>query len=260
MFQQGKGTEAFTAISGAIISGKAPPGFNDPKVAKPVWKKVVANAEKYNEPGKFTTFVAYEWTSLPGAANMHRNVIFRDTKVPAIPFTAMDSDKPEDLWSAMETWRGFGATVLAISHNGNASIGKMFALRLRTATSSRPSTPKRLKRNEPLHEAGQTKGDSMAHPMFSPNDEWANFELWNYHLPSGAPVPAMRANYVREGLEDGPGAGDDHRREPVQDGRGRRVGYPQHYQHLRGVQLPGQSCRRWTIRRKSAATACRGRS
>ncbi len=203
LFQQGKGTDAFTAISGAIISGKAPPGFNDPKVAQGVWKKVIANAEKYNEPGKFTTFVAYEWTSLPGAANMHRNVIFRDTTVPAIPYTAMDSNKPENLWSAMETWRGFGATVLAISHNGNASLGKMFAPWDSNGDFITAEYAKRLKRNEPLHEAGQTKGTSMAHPMFSPDDEWANFELWNYHLPSGAPVPAMRANYVREAWKMG---------------------------------------------------------
>jgi len=203
MFQQGKGTAAFTAIGDAMISGKAPPGFDDPKVAKPVWQHVVAHAEKYNDPGTFTTFVAYEWTSLPGAANMHRNVIFRDTTVPALPFTAMDSDRPEDLWSAMETWRGFGATVLAISHNGNASIGKMFSPLDTDGNFMTVEYAKRRLLNEPLHEAGQTKGVSMAHPMFSSNDEWANFELWNYHLPSGAPVPALRANYVREGWKMG---------------------------------------------------------
>ena len=203
MIQQGKGTEAFTAIAGSIISGKPLPGFNDPKVSKPVWQRVVANAEKYNDPGTFTTFVAYEWTSLPGAANMHRNVIFRDTTVPALPFTAMDSDRPEDLWSAMETWRGFGAKVMAISHNGNASIGKMFSPLDSDGNFMTAEYAKRRLANEPLHEAGQVKGVSMAHPQFSPNDEWANFELWNYHLPSGAPIPALRANYVREGWKMG---------------------------------------------------------
>ncbi len=204
MIQQGKGTEAFTAIAGAIISGTPLPGFDDPNVAKPVWQKVVANAEKYNAPGQFTTFVAYEWTSLPGAANMHRNVIFRDTKVPELPFTAMDSDRAEDLWTAMEGWRKkHGSTVLAISHNGNASIGKMFSPLDSDGNFMTAEYAKRRLANEPLHEAGQVKGVSMAHPQFSPNDEWANFELWNYHLPSGAPVPAMRANYVREGWKMG---------------------------------------------------------
>ena len=203
LVQQGKATEAFTAISGAIAKGEALPGFGDPKVGKSIWKKVVANAEKYNEPGKFTTFVGYEWTSLPGNANMHRNVMFRDAIVPELPFTALDSDRAEDLWSAMEGWRKSGSTVFAISHNGNASIGKMFSPLDSDGNFITAEYAKRRLLNEPLHEAGQVKGVSMAHPQFSPNDEWANFELWNYHLPSGAPLPAQRANYVREGWKMG---------------------------------------------------------
>ena len=203
LVQQGKMTEAFSTIAGHIIASTDIPGFSDPKIAASVWQKVVANAEKYNEPGEFTTFVAYEWTSLPGEANMHRNLIFRDTKVPEVPFTAMDSNKPEDLWTAMEKWRNQGMTVFAISHNGNASLGKMFSLEDSDGTFIDAAYAKRRNLNEPLHEAGQTKGVSMAHPMFSPNDEWANFELWNYHLPTGAPVPAMRANYIREAWKMG---------------------------------------------------------
>jgi hypothetical protein len=205
LVQAGKGTAAFTAIAGAIVAGKALPGFGSPKLSASVWQKVIENAEKFNEPGKFTTFVAYEWTSLPGNANMHRNIIFRDTKVPKVPFTAFDSDRAEDLWSAMETWRGFGATVMAISHNGNASIGKMFSPLDSDGNFITKAYAQRRLANEPLHEAGQTKGVSMAHPQFSPNDEWSNFELWNYHLPTGAPIPAMRANYVREGWKMGLG-------------------------------------------------------
>ena len=203
LIRAGKSTDAFTLISGAIVAGKNLPGFGDPKLASTVWQQVVANAEQFYEPGKFTTFVAYEWTSLPGNANMHRNVIFRDTKVPERPYTAFDSDKPEDLWTVMETWRTQGMTVLAISHNGNASIGKMFSPLDSNGDFITAAYARRLKLNEPLHEAGQTKGTSMAHPMFSPNDEWANFELWNYHLPTGAPIPAMRGNYVREGWKMG---------------------------------------------------------
>ena len=203
LIRAGKSTEAFTLIAGAIVKGKSLPGFGDPKLAATVWQQVVANAETYYKPGTFTTFVAYEWTSLPGQANMHRNLIFRDTKVPDRPFTAFDSDKPEDLWTAMEHWRTQGMTVLAISHNGNASIGKMFSPIDSNGNFITAAYAKRLKLNEPLHEAGQTKGTSMAHPQFSPNDEWADFELWNYHLPTGAPIPAMRANYVREAWKMG---------------------------------------------------------
>jgi hypothetical protein len=201
-----KMTQAFTEIGDAMIKGTNLPGLSDDanaKLSASVWQKVVANADKYNEPGKFTTFVAYEWTSLPGQANMHRNVIFRDTKAPKIPFTAIDSSRPEDLWTAMEAWRKQGMTMLAISHNGNASLGKMFALHDSDGTFIDAAYAKRRNLNEPLHEAGQTKGTSMAHPLFSPNDEWANFELWNYHLPTGAPVPAMRSNYVREAWKMG---------------------------------------------------------
>ena len=201
-----KMTQAFTEIGDAMIKGTNLPGLSDDanaKLSASVWQKVVANADKYNEPGKFTTFVAYEWTSLPGQANMHRNVIFRDTKAPKIPFTAIDSSRPEDLWTAMEAWRKQGMTMLAISHNGNASLGKMFALHDSDGTFIDAAYAKRRNLNEPLHEAGQTKGTSMAHPLFSPNDEWANFELWNYHLPSGVQVPPLRTNYVREAWKMG---------------------------------------------------------
>ena len=204
MVREKKMAEAFTAIAGAMIEGKSLQGLSgNKKLGESVWKKVVANAEKYNDPGKFTTFIAYEWTSLPGQANMHRNVIFRDDKAPKMPYTAMDSNKPEDLWTALEAWRKQGMTMLAISHNGNASLGKMFSLEDSDGTFIDAAYAKRRMLNEPLHEAGQTKGTSMAHPLFSPNDEWANFELWNYHLPSGVQVPPLRTNYVREAWKMG---------------------------------------------------------
>ncbi len=206
LIREKKMADAFQMIAASIIGSKPLPGLGpkaSKKLSESVWKKVQANAEKYNDPGKFTTFIAYEWTSLPGQANMHRNVIFRDAKAPEVPFTAIDSNVPEDLWSAMEKWRKQGMTMLAISHNGNASLGKMFALYDSKGTFIDAAYAKRRNLNEPLHEAGQTKGTSMAHPMFSPNDEWANFELWNFHLPSGVPVPPLRTNYVREAWKMG---------------------------------------------------------
>lgn len=205
LVQEGKATQAFTMISNAIISGKPLEGLGDPKVAKSIWQRYVEYAEKYNTPGKFTTFIGYEWTSLPGGANMHRNVIFKDSKVPEAPFTAMDSDRPEDLWSAMEEWRKNGISVFAMSHNGNASLGKMFSFTDSDGVFITKEYAQRRNLNEPLHEAGQVKGVSMAHPQFSPNDEFADFELWNYYLPAGAPVPPLRTNYVREAWKMGLG-------------------------------------------------------
>ncbi|MDX2453487.1 DUF3604 domain-containing protein, partial [Desulfosarcina sp.] len=167
--QAGKSSEATLQIMAAVASGKPLPGFASPELSKSVWGKVVAHADKYYEPGKFTTFAAYEWTSMTGGANMHRNIIFRDTKfVPQVPFTAMDSDRPEDLWSAMETWRGFGSKVFAISHNGNASLGKMFSPLDSDGNFITKEYAERRMLNEPLYEAGQIKGVSMAHPQFSP--------------------------------------------------------------------------------------------
>lgn len=206
LVQAGNSTAAFAQIAGALANGKPLPGFGDPKLATSVWQQVVANADKYYEPGTFTTFAGYEWTSMPGAANMHRNVIFRDTKVvPQVPFTAMDSVHPEDLWSAMETWRGFGAQVMAIPHNGNASAGKMFSELDSYGNFMTKEYAERRMANEPLTEAGQIKGVSMAHPQFSPTDEFANFELWNYKIDVGHPVPAMRSNYIREAWKMGLG-------------------------------------------------------
>ena len=57
-----------------------------------VWKENVKLADEANEPGKFTAFCAYEWTSMPNQRNLHRNVFFRDcAKVPDYPFSALDS-------------------------------------------------------------------------------------------------------------------------------------------------------------------------
>lgn len=205
LVRKGEGGKAFTMIADAIISGKPLDGFGDPKVVESVWSRYVEIAHKYNDPGRFTTFVGYEWTSLPGGANMHRNVIFRDDKVPDAPFSALDSDRPEDLWTAMEGWRKKGMTVFAMSHNANASLGKMFGFTDSNGDFMTKAWAERRNRNERLHEAGQVKGVSMAHPQFSPNDEFADFELWNYYLPWGAPVPALRANYVREAWKMGLG-------------------------------------------------------
>jgi hypothetical protein len=168
-----------------------------------VWKRIQANAETFNEPGKFTTFIAYEWTSMPQGDNLHRNVIFRGTKVADLPFSAMDSTKPEHLWSYLEEWRAKGADNLAISHNGNLSGGRMFQLVDSWGAPLDAAYAARRNLNEPLHEAMQLKGTSMTHPSFSPNDEWANFEILPVSLHTWQRIEQQRTSYVREAYKFG---------------------------------------------------------
>lgn len=137
----------------------------DPKFATSVWQKNNAIMEKYNDPGSFTAFIAYEWTSNAGGGdNLHRNVIYRDGSDKAdlmIPYTTFQSENPEELWKWMETWEEeTGGSLLAIPHNGNLSNGRMFEL---TTFDGKPPTKEWAEaraRWEPLFEAIQTKGQT----------------------------------------------------------------------------------------------------
>ena len=181
------------------------PLFSDPVVMKSVWKKIIETADKHNKPGEFTTFPAFEWSSNPNTRNLHRVVLFQNSEhIPELAFSSMDSEKPEDLWAWMEESRDNGATLLAIPHNGNASDGLMFSL---TDSEGNPITKaysaSRMK-NEPLYEISQIKGSSDTHPDLSPNDEFANFELWDYTLAATAERPTHRkGSYLRQALLDG---------------------------------------------------------
>lgn len=120
-----KGLEVFGKIAALQTSGKALPGVDVQKTSESAWQREVDAANRYYEPGKFTTFIAYEWTSMPDGANLHRNVIFRGDRAPN-PFTAIHSIKPEDLWNYLDVIRKQGYEALAIPHNSNASNGIMF--------------------------------------------------------------------------------------------------------------------------------------
>lgn len=152
-----------------------------------VWKTVAADADAYNDPGKFTTFIGYEWSSVGSVTgvfgNLHRVVVFKDdasTVTRVIPFSAYDSRNPEDLWAFLESYKELtGGEVMAIPHNGNNSNGEMFAITTydgRVLTSDWARTRSRW---EPLMEVTQIKGDGESHPVLSPNDEFADFETWN---------------------------------------------------------------------------------
>src|SRR5262245_14797486 len=183
--------------------------FMDPKVTSTVWKENVKIADENNHPGKFTAFCSYEWTSMPGQRNLHRNVFFRACdKVPDYPFSALDSKRPTDLWSWMDAQRKAGNDLLAISHNANVSDGWMYPVDV-DQTTGRPidaAWAATRDRNERLVEIKQGKGQSETHPLLSPNDEFANYELYQAIL--GLPADVGRIDHItgsfgRQALKDG---------------------------------------------------------
>ena len=183
--------------------------FMNPKITSTVWKENVRIADENNHPGKFTAFCSYEWTSMPGNRNLHRNVFFRACdKVPDYPFSALDSKLPTDLWSWMDAQRKAGNELLAISHNANVSDGWMYPIDTDNTT-GRPidaAWAASRDRNERLVEIKQGKGQSETHPLLSPTDEFANYELYQAIL--GLPANVGRIDHItgsfaRQALKDG---------------------------------------------------------
>ena len=116
---------AVVKLIGTIVENNPMPEYVTPELRMGNWQKFIATADKFNDPGTFTTLYAYEWTSIPNGANMHRNVFFKD-KPAAVPFSSFDSEQTEDLWTYLEIQRNQGIDVFAIPHNGNVSDGWMF--------------------------------------------------------------------------------------------------------------------------------------
>ncbi len=197
--------QAFAGVLSDMSAGKVDPAFTDPAISRSVWKEIVAAADAYYEPGQFTTFAAFEWTSNPNRRNLHRVVVFRDTtKVPDLAYSSFESEKPEDLWRWMETQRAAGATLLAIPHNANASDGLMFSLQDSDGKPLDAAYATARGANEPLVEISQIKGTSETHPDLSPNDELAGFEMWDYTLSAVPERPTHReGSYVRRALLEG---------------------------------------------------------
>jgi hypothetical protein len=183
--------------------------FMDPKVTSTVWKENVKLADENNHPGKFTAFCSYEWTSMPDNRNLHRNVFFRACdKVPDYPFSALDSKRPPDLWNWMDAQRKAGNELLAISHNANVSDGWMYPIDV-DETTGRPidaAWAAARDRNERLVEIKQGKGQSETHPLLSPNDEFASYELYQAIL--GLPgdvgrIDRITGSFARQAYKDG---------------------------------------------------------
>jgi len=177
--------------------------LNDEGVFRTAWKYVAETADRHNEPGHFTAFIGWEWTSTPDGLNLHRIVLTPDGKEKAVqylPYSLNDSEKPRDLWNWLaKTAEEVGTDFVAIGHNSNLSNGRFFPL---IDESGRPIDAEyaRLReRWEPVEEMTQYKGDSEIHPLLAPDDEFANFESYN-HLLDGGDVKHEIGSYARSAL------------------------------------------------------------
>jgi hypothetical protein len=196
-----EGAKAFGKIVSLQTNGKPLPGVDTKAAAASAWQREIEAANRNYQPGKFTTFIAYEWTSMPDGQNLHRNVFFRGATAPN-PFTSVDSPRPEDLWAFLTNIRKQGYEALAIPHNSNASNGLMFDW---VDSAGRPidqAYAEARAANEPLAEISQNKGASETHPALSPNDEFANFEFYDHLLVSPA-KSKPGGSYVRDALGRG---------------------------------------------------------
>jgi hypothetical protein len=203
-------TKAFSMWSAAVQALTNPFKGQEEEIARPVWERLTTAAEKYNEPGKFTTIIGFEWTSGPNGNNLHRNVLFRDSKSLAdqiIPISYYDTGDPEELWKWMDRYeKKTGGKVLAIPHNGDLSNGLMFDdVTLTTRKPIDADYARRRMAHEPIYETTQPKGDSETHPALSPNDEFANFERWDRGSfgPERKTPDMLPREYTRAALKRG---------------------------------------------------------
>lgn len=177
--------------------------YLNPEVIRSAWADSIRAANEHNDPGRFTAFIAYEYTSSGGTRdNLHRNVVFRGDAAPAVPFSRMDSANPEDLWRKMDEWRAEGMDAMAIPHNSNASGGRMFQRADYAGNPMDRAYVDLRRRNEPLVEITQVKGTSETHPALSPNDEWAGFAIMPYKIATTV-IGAVQGSYVREAYGTG---------------------------------------------------------
>jgi hypothetical protein len=191
--------------------GAMPFPINDPASIGPVWEDVIDAAESYNDPGRFTAFIGYEWTSLaPPGNNLHRVLVYRDDASKAsqkLPMTTEMSIDPEDLWVYMADYESkTGGKVLAIPHNGNLSNGMMFDVETMDGSPLTRAYAETRLRWEPIYEVTQIKGDGEAHPLLSPDDEFADYETWdlgNLNLSQGKTEEMLQHEYGRSALKLG---------------------------------------------------------
>jgi hypothetical protein len=186
------------------------PRLKNAEFTKSVWDNIIEAAENNNEPGVFTAFIGYEWSSFPNGNNLHRVVVFKDGKDMAsqtTPFSAFDSQNPADLWNYLQAYENkTGGSVLAIPHNGNISGGRMFSMVDFDDKALTEKYAKTRMRWEPIYEVTQYKGDGETHPYLSPKDQFADFETWdkgNLAMMESHKDEYYPAEYARSGLQRG---------------------------------------------------------
>jgi hypothetical protein len=224
------GAGAAEAI-GVIVSVLIDENYSGPllneDVMRSVWEDYVETADRYNEPGRFTALIGYEWTPTQSGDKLHRNVLYRDdadTARQMMPFTANKSINPQDLWRWMQRYEEVtGGKVLALAHNGNLSNGKMFPVETNPNTGAAIDAEyvRARARWEPLFEVTQIKGDSESHPALSPDDEFADFETWdrgNASLAIRKTPEMLPYEYAREALKQGLKLGRELGENPYQFG------------------------------------------
>lgn len=211
----GQGAAAAVDIIVSFGQAKMPQGFPFPgtRAYRNAWQEVVDAAESYNDPGRFTAFIGFEWTSNAGGNNLHRNVVFRGDGTQAMrvePFTTLaplGSSDPVDLWKWMATAEEkSGSPLLAIAHNGNLSNGMMFPTVEAFGRKVDAAYAETRAKWERLYEVTQTKGTGEAHPALSPNDEFAGFEIWdkgNLDATVAKKPEMLEFEYARAALKNG---------------------------------------------------------
>lgn len=213
----GKGVGVALELIGLFSQGQFDPELvytPDSAPYKDAWARTVEAAERFNEPGRFTAFIGYEWTSLVKGGNMHRVVIYRDGADKGgqmVPYTTIEpqgSANPMDLWKWLANFEEkTGGDVLAIAHNGNLSNGIMFPMQAQY--DGRRLDAKYVEQRskwEPLYEATQIKGDGETHPLLSPDDEFADYETWdigNLDVSEAKEDAMLASEYAREALKRG---------------------------------------------------------
>lgn len=196
------------------LERRTSPALDDEAFTGSVWQRVGATADAYNEPGRFTALIGFEWSSTPGWANLHRVVIFRDDSSKTsqvLPLTATETVDPEDLWAYLANYEELtGGQVLAAPHNANLSNGLMFRTTRMDGTPFDVAYAEQRARWEPVVEITQMKGDSETHPALSPSDEFAEYETWNsfagkmtFGQWNDQATARARDSYVRSALRTG---------------------------------------------------------
>ena len=196
-------TGLLTGLVPGIMSGDIDPE-ESLSITRRAWADTVNAANMYNDPGRFTTFVAYEYTTgSDDQGNLHRNVVFKGSDaIPEIPFSRLHSNNPEDLWDWMDALREDGVESMAIPHNSNGSNGQMFELVDWAGDPIDDGYARQRIRNEPLVEITQIKGTSETHPSLSTRDEWADFELMEFRVATTLPSQP-EGSYVRDAWRRG---------------------------------------------------------